>query len=163
MNTKAAIRANMDLGLMVLNTYISDLSDADLLRRPGPGCNHLAWQLGHLINSEAFLLNMVCPGQAATLPEGFAAQHAKEASASDDPAKFRTKQEYVDLFQRVRASTLAALEKLSDADLDRPSPESFRERFPTVGHMLTLIASHPTMHAGQFVVVRRLLGKPVLI
>ena len=41
--------------------------------------------------------------------------------------------------------------------LDAPSPESFREYFPTVGQMFTLIGTHPMMHAGQFVVVRRQL------
>ena len=63
----------------------------------------------------------------------------------------------------MRAATLAALEEMPDADLDAPSPESFREYFPTVGQMFTLIGTHPMMHAGQFVVVRRQLGKPVLL
>ena len=33
---------------------------------------------------------------------------------------------------------------------------------PTVGAMLLLNANHTMMHAGQFTVVRRKLGKPVL-
>jgi hypothetical protein len=35
--------------------------------------------------------------------------------------------------------------------------------FPTVGHIYLLIATHQLMHAGQFVPVRRALGKPVVI
>jgi hypothetical protein len=163
MNTKDAIRSTMDLSLFVLNSYVGDLSDTDLLRRPGPGCNHLAWQLGHLISSEANLVNAVCPGQGAELPAGFADQHSKKMCGVDDPEQFRPKQEYVELFQKVRASTLAALEKLQDTDFDKPSPESFRQRFPTVGAIFTLVATHPMMHAGQFVVVRRQLGKPIVI
>ncbi len=163
MNAKDALVGAMDMSLFVLNAYVSDLSDAELLRRPAPGCNHLAWQLGHLITSEVNLLNAVCPGKAATLPEGFAEQHSKEAAQNDNPDQFRSKQEYVDLFQQVRAATKAALEALPDEELDRPSPESLRERFPTVGSIFTLIGLHPMMHAGQFVVVRRQLGKPVLI
>jgi hypothetical protein len=148
---------------MVLTTYVNDLDDGDLLRRPAPGCNHLAWQLGHLISSEVGLLNGVCPGQAAELPAGFTDRHSKGNCASDDPSQFCTKQQYLDLYQKVRASTRAALEKLSDADLDQPSPEWIRPRFPTVGHVVNLIGTHPMMHAGQFVVVRRQLGKPVVI
>jgi uncharacterized damage-inducible protein DinB len=163
MNAKDALRANMDMGLLVLTTYVSDLSDADLLRRPAPECNHLAWQLGHLITSEANLVNAVCPGKGGELPAGFAEQHARENVGSDDPTKFRTKQEYLDAFQQVRAATIKALEELPEAELDAPSPESFRKRFPTVASIFTLIAGHPLMHAGQFVVVRRQLGKPVLI
>jgi hypothetical protein len=116
-----------------------------------------------LINSEVGLISGVCPGQAAELPPGFAEQHAKDKCGVDDPAQFRTKQEYLDLFDQVRAGTLAALERLPEADLDKPSPESLRKRFPTVGAVLNLVATHPMMHAGQFVVVRRQLGKPIVI
>jgi len=163
MNSRQTIQSAMDLSIRVLNSYISDLSDADLLRRPATGCNHLAWQLGHLIASEVSLLNMVSSGKGADLPPGFAEQHSKQTIAVDDAAKFCTKQQYQELFQKVRQATSAALANLTDADLDRPSPERMRDHFPTVGHMLLLIASHPMMHAGQFVVVRRQLGKPVLI
>ncbi|MCP4191259.1 MAG: DinB family protein [Planctomycetaceae bacterium] len=163
MNTKEALRATMDMSLHVLDTYISDLSDADLMARPSKDSNHLAWQLGHLINAEVSLLESVCPGQGAVLPDGFAERHSKETCASDDASSFLTKQEYTDLYQKVRASTLVALEELPDADLDLPSPEWIREKFPSVGHLFALIGCHPMMHVGQFAIVRRELGKPVLI
>ncbi len=163
MNTNDAIRASMDVSLFVLTTYLSDLAEEDLMKRPSPGCNHFAWQLGHLISSETSLLESICPGKGTPLPDGFAAQHSKEACGIDDPASFCTKQEYLDLLQKARTATLAALESMSDEDLDRPSPEPFRQHFPTVGQMFTLIATHPLMHAGQLAVLRRQLGKPVLI
>jgi hypothetical protein len=163
MNAREVLRTTMDMSLFVLNQYLSDLDDADLLRRPAPGCNHIAWQLGHLISSEVHLVNAVCPGKGAELPAGFAQAHSKEATGVDDPAKFASKQEYQALFDKVRAATRAALEGLSDTDLDAPSPEPFRKRFPTVGSLCVLIATHPLMHAGQFVVLRRQLGKPIVI
>jgi hypothetical protein len=131
--------------------------------RPGKGCNHLAWQLGHLITAEVGLLNSICPGAAPELPAGFEAQHDKATVGIDDPAKFCSKQQYLDLVQKVRAATTAALEKIPDADLDLPSPERLRNMFPTVGSVFMLIGSHPMMHAGQLVPVRRALGKPVVI
>lgn len=163
MNTKEALRAAMDMGLFVLNTYVSDLSDDDLMHRPQQDCNHLAWQLGHLISSEVSLLESICPGRAAQLPAGFAEKHTKETCREDDPGKFCSKADYLELLAQVRAATLAALGDVSDEQLDAPAPEWIREHFPTVGHMFTLIGTHPMMHAGQFAVVRRQLGKPVLI
>jgi hypothetical protein len=162
MNAKDAIKSNMHMGLFVMEKYLSDLSDGDLLRRP-PGCNHLAWQLGHLISSESGLVNMVRPGEGAELPAGFADAHAKANTSSDDPAQFSTKQDYLDLYRQVREHTLRALDGLSDDDLAAPGPESFRKVFPRVLDLFTLIASHPMIHAGQFVVVRRQLGKPIVI
>lgn len=163
MNTKEAIQASMDISMFVLNTYLSDLSNEDLMRRPSDGSNHLAWQLGHLISSEVYLLKSICPDQEVSLPEGFAEKHAKDTVGVDDPAAFCSKDEYLQVFQQVRSATIEALGSLPESRLDDPSPEQFRQHFPTVGQMFTLIGTHPLMHAGQFAVVRRQLGKPVLI
>jgi uncharacterized damage-inducible protein DinB len=148
---------------MVVMAYISDLDDADLMRRPAEGCNHLAWQLGHVISSEVRLLDRIVPGQGAELPGGFTEAHSKETHASDDAAGFHGRQTYAELFDRVRSASLDALEAYPESDLDNPAPEDFRQFCPTMGDMFTLIATHPLMHAGQFVVVRRQLGRPILM
>jgi hypothetical protein len=163
MNAKDAIRSSANLSTMVLKTYISDLDDADLMHRPGEGCNHLAWQLGHLISSEVQLLDSVASGQGIELPDGFADAHAKEACNNDDPAGFHGNRTYVELYDKVRAASLATLDAYAESDLDNPAPEDFRTFCPTTGDMFTLIATHPMMHAGQFVIVRRQLGKPILM
>jgi hypothetical protein len=163
MNTEDAIRQTMDFSLFVLKTYVGDLTDAELIQRPGPGCNHLAWQLGHLIASESQLLNAIRPGSGVELPAGFAEQHSKETIGSDDPAKFATKQQYLELLDKTNAASKQALDGFPETEFDAPSPESFRKMFPTMGAMFMLIATHAMMHAGQFVPVRRALGKPVVI
>lgn len=163
MNAQDIIRNTAGVSAMVLTKYVEDLSDADLMERPGPGCNHLAWQLGHLISSECSLLDSICPGKAIELPEGFAERHGKEAVGENDPSKFCTKAEYLNLLAKAQAATSAALDDLSEADLDAEAPEQFREFFPTVGAIFSIIATHPMMHAGQFVPVRRKLDKPVLM
>ena len=163
MKATDVIRSTAEISTMVLKSYVSDLEDADLMKRPGEGCNHLAWQLGHLISSECDLLNSLQPGAAPELPAGFAEKHSKDACGEDDPSKFCTKQEYLDLMDKVQAATFAALENVSDADLEGPAPEKFAQMFPTAGQVYVLIATHQMMHAGQFVPVRRALGKPVLM
>ncbi len=163
MQTKDVIRQALGLSSTVLRAYVGDLTDAELLQRPGVGCNHLAWQLGHLITSEAGLLSMIEPGSAPELPEGFAEKHAKENSGSDNPADFATKQQYLELTDKLHAASLALLERYPEANLDLPAPEHLRSICPTMGAVFVLIATHPMMHAGQFVPVRRALGKPVVI
>ena len=163
MDAKQAIESAMNGGLTVLNKYVGDLDDADLMERPGPGCNTIAWQLGHLIASETFLVNLVCPGQGAALPEGFAEKHAKDKCDVDDPSQFLSRDEYLKLYDQVRAASKKALAELPQERLDEPAPERFRSIFPTVGAVFLLIANHPMMHAGQFVPVRRRKGKPVVI
>ena len=163
MNAKDVLCETLKFSSFVLKSYVGDLTDADLLKRPGPGCNHVAWQLGHLISSECMLLDSVSPGSAPQLPAGFAEQHSKSNSASDDPARFLTRQQYLDLADKVHAATLKVIAEYPEPDFAKPGPESFRKMFPTVGSIFMLIANHPLMHAGQIVPVRRALGKPVVI
>ncbi len=163
MNAKDAIRSSAALSMMVLKSYVSDLDDAELTTRPGEGCNHLAWQLGHLVGSEVHLLNEIVPGTTVDLPEGFVEAHSKEQAGDDDPSHFHDKQTYLDLYDEVRAASLAALDAYPEADLDKETPEHFRNFCPTMGDLFTLIATHPMMHAGQFAVARRKLGKPILM
>jgi hypothetical protein len=157
---KAALNSNMGM----LEMYVSDLSDADLLVRPVPGANHIAWQLGHLIIAEGFLVRSELPDTVyPDLPAGFAEQYGKETSTLDTPSAFKTKAEYLDLYKKMRAATLAAVDKLTDADLDKPCTGQMAKYTPKLVNLLLLVANHMTMHTGQFTVVRRKLSKPVLI
>lgn len=156
------IRHNLNMCHGLLTSYIADLAEADLMVRPLPNMNHIAWQLGHLIGSEHELVSAAIPGSMPALPPGFAERHDKAAAASNDRSKFLSKKEYLELFEIQRAATLAQLDKLSAADLDRPGPEKYRDFIPTVGAALHMQGSHEMMHAGQFVAVRRALGKPAM-
>ena len=163
MNAKDAIQSALGSTQHMLEWFLSDLSDADLLVRPVPAANHIAWQVGHLINAEPHLIHMELPDAAyPALPVGFAEQHSKETSTSDAPAGFRTRDEYLGLAKQMRGATKAILDKLSDADLDRPSTGRMAKFAPRLADMFILVANHTMMHAGQFTVVRRKLGKPVL-
>jgi hypothetical protein len=162
MNAKEAIQYTLNSTQNLLGWYLGDLSDADLLVRPVPGANHIAWQLGHLINSEQ-KLGISVPGAVyPELPAGFADQHGPQTASADPATGFGSKNDYLGLFTRTREATLANLVKLSDADLDKPTTGPMAKFAPRLGDLFVLIANHTMMHAGQFSVVRRKLGKPVL-
>ena len=147
---------------MVVRMYLEDLSDEDLFVRPLANMNHLAWQLGHLIASENFHINQVAPDAMPALPEGFRGRHSKETASNDDRSTFCKKAEYLRLMDEQRSGTLSVLAGLSDRDLLEPSPESIRYFGPTVGSVFAGEATHWMMHAGQWAIVRRKLGKPPL-
>ena len=109
------------------------------------------------------MVEAIRPGSCPPLPEGFEANHDREDTTSDDPARFLSKDEYLDLFNAQRAATKAVLDSLTDEDMDAPGPEKFRKMFPTVGNFFVLIGTHVIMHVGQFVAVRRKLNKPIAI
>jgi hypothetical protein len=164
MNGKSAIQAALEGTRFILNWYVSDLSDADLLVRPAPGANHIAWQIGHVIVGDPYLVKSQLPDAPyPELPPGFVEAYGAEGAGKDGPEGFLSKEEYLKLFDQVRSATIAIVGGLSDDDLDRPTSGSMAAFAPTLGHIFLGASNHTMMHAGQFTVVRRALGKPVLM
>jgi uncharacterized damage-inducible protein DinB len=162
MSPKDVIRNTIGMSQSVLDNYLGDLEDADLLVRPVPGMNHIAWQLGHIIGAERHFVELVKPGSCPPLPADFQEGHGREAFTVDDPSKFYSRDRYRALWKAQRAATLAVLDGLSDDDLARTDPQ-FPAFAPTAYALLNLCGTHPLMHAGQFVAVRRKLGKKISI
>jgi len=161
MQAKDAMKQVIEFSHLLVRMYVEDLSDQDLLVRSVPGANHIAWQLGHAAVGTAYVLDLL-GHQPPELPSGFAEKYTKETAASDDPTAFDTKAVYLSLADAMKAASLAAVDATAEADLDKPGPESMREYAPTVAAVLMLLGSHWLMHAGQFVPIRRKLGKPPL-
>jgi len=161
MNAKGVIREVVEMSDMVVHAYVGDLTDAELLVRSVPGTNHIAWQVGHLLTATRQMLLWLAR-EAPELPAGFAEAHSKDSAASDDRARFAAKAEYLRLIDQMKAAVLAAIDATPEGDLDKPGPEPMREYAPTVGSALMMLGAHWLMHAGQFVPIRRKLGKPAL-
>jgi hypothetical protein len=163
MTAKDAIRATLKSSQSLLNWLISDLSDTDLLVRPVPEANHIAWQLGHLIVTEHSLRDNFPQASYPELPPGFVEQHGKATAAAEPAVGFLGREQYAALFQAAREATLHLLDGLEEGVLDQPTQGPLAGFAPTLGALLLLESEHTLMHAGQFSVVRRKLGKPVLM
>jgi hypothetical protein len=161
MTAKDCCKYLLEENRKLVGMYLSDLSDADLAVRPAPGANPIGWQLGHMIVGEVMFFQKGMPGvKSPEIPAGFAEKHGTDAAKAEPPKGFLKKDEYLVLFDKVRAATIAALDKMTDADLDKDS--GLGDFCPTIGKTFLMCADHDMMHAGQFTVARRKLGKPVL-
>jgi hypothetical protein len=159
MNARDAIKLSIDTGNMISMMYLEDMNDQELMHRPCPGCNHINWQIGHLIVADHGMGNTLTSGSMPELPAGFAEKYSKETAAIDDPSKFSTKAELLTVYKGQRDAALASLAKTSEADFDKATGVEYA---PTVGAMYSLLGSHWLMHVGQWTVVRRELGrKPI--
>lgn len=162
MNFQDSIRWSLGAADFLADRYLGDITDEELLVRPVPDANHLAWQLGHLIASEHHLVEAAVPGAMPDLPAGFAEAHKQGTAMSDNPAQFLTKAGYLELAKTIRAATLTALEKLSPADFDKPVSGRVPPFVKSVGECFALIPNHWSLHAGQWVVLRRKLRREVM-
>ena len=146
----------------MLQMTLADFSDADFYARPVPNANNAAWQVGHLIVSEAHMINACAGKSVIDLPAGFAERYTKDTAAIDDPARLGSKAELLGLLEKVRGKTAAWVRTLTPEQLAGPAPEMMRRIAPTVGHVVLLSPAHVAMHMGQMQVLRRKLGKPLL-
>ena len=159
MNAKDVIKSSLGTADMISLGYVSDLSDSELMKRPHPGCNHINWQLGHLIVNEHQLIEKVVPGSMPALPAGLAEKYGKATASSDDPTQFADKETLLTAQRTQRQGTLAALATLDESRLGEATGIDYA---PTIGQKFLLQAEHWLMHCGQWVIVRRELGKAAM-
>jgi len=157
-----AFITNLKTSAMVCRTYLDDLTDEEAMQRPHPKCNHINWQIGHLIASENGMAS-ACGGEISALPEGFAEKYSKETGGSDSASDFVPKSELMKIAVAQHEAVVKVVGGMSDEDFDKPGPESMRSYAPTMGALVNMMGSHWMMHAGQFVIVRRQLGRDIAI
>ena len=108
MNTRDAIKLGLASGEMIGLAYISDLSDDQLMMRPHADCNHINWQIGHIIASEHSMIESLKPGCMPSLPTGFADRYTKSTASNNDASAFASKEELLTTYRQQRDATLAA-------------------------------------------------------
>jgi hypothetical protein len=100
--------------------------------------------------------------QADELHNGSSPEQTHSAAASSSVFPY-TKSQYLELRSRQRERTLELVESITDVELAAPGPEKMRSYAPTNGAALLAIGTHELMHSGQWAVVRRMLGKPIVV
>jgi hypothetical protein len=129
-----------------------DVSDAEALRRPGPGQNPMAWMVGHIAVYRAEILAKIGgeSGKASDLARLFGKDVPVTSTEGWPPLqellrRFLSLHEA--LVERLRAAGEAAFETKTESGL------------PVVSFM----HFHETYHVGQLGYVRKWLGKDPLV
>lgn len=162
MNALDSIRYSLGMSDMICSMYLQDLSDDDLLQRPVEGANHIAWQLGHLLVSQNQIVNGALPGSMPPLPEGFAEKFTKETASSDRKDDFPRKDELLSIYRQQHDALLKRAGELTPEEFERPVTGPIQRICKTAGEAIAFQPTHWTMHAGQWAVLRRKLGRPPL-
>ena len=102
MSPKDALRLSIGMSDYIVDAYIKDLDDADLLIRPVPGHepHRLAAWPPDLVRAPVHR-----DGQAWFVPSvagRFRRVHTKETISIDDPSKFYSRSQYQDLWKKQR-------------------------------------------------------------
>jgi DinB superfamily len=140
---------------------VDDLTDAQMVLRPGGNMNHPAWMLGHVSLYHPATVALLA-GKPFDDPKndslfGFAGQ-----GPLDDIAKYGDKQKIVSRFKEGHEQVAQALLSAPPEAFQRPpSLERWAATNPTVGFILPdLLLHHESLHVGQISIWRRAAGLP---
>ncbi len=137
-------------------------SPHDWVHQVHPGCNHALWFVGHMANTDNFLLSLVSP--ASTIPlSGFNTRFGMGSQPTDQPDQYPPPETVLATMGERRSKLLEVLATLSDDDLAKKTPEGAPEFLPDFASVFELAIWHEGLHAGQLSVTRRALGHQPLV
>ena len=159
MNSIGLIRDNLEKSMERVLVRVEEMQDHCLVFPTPNGGGHTLWVLGHL----AYIEGLVVRGFMLGEPNPLAAWEDlfDGSDTSGDPGRYPPFDLVLAECREMRGSTLAVLDSLSEADLDRPSANAPRGHESTFGtHRLCLqyVADHWYMHRGQLADARRAAG-----
>jgi hypothetical protein len=138
---------------------VADLSDDQMSTQPVGTCvlNHAAFVIGHLAWVCDFGVTLL--GESAGVDpkwrEMFSLIAKPVADRSVYPPKAVLLKAFEDAHSRLVSVALASKPEV----LQQPPPERFRNRFPTLTHvMLHMLTNHEAVHLGQLSAWRRACG-----
>ncbi len=153
------IRGNLKKSREMALARIEEMRDHALVFPTPRGGAHTLWMLGHLAYIEGLVIHQFMLGQANPLAEW--EEPFDGADVSADPAIYPDFDEVLKTCRSMRGQTIALIDSLVEADLDRESvqcPAGHEETFGTYRHCLQFVADHWYMHRGQLADARRAAG-----
>lgn len=159
MNSIDLIRDNLAKSRDRVLMRVEEMREHALVAPTPNGGGHTLWVLGHLAYIEALVVHTFMRGEANPLAAWEQVFDGEDVSA--DARDFPPFDEALAKCREVRASTIAFLATLTEADLDRPgakTPKGFENTFGTWRQCLQYAADHWYMHRGQLADARRAAG-----
>ncbi len=159
MTGREMVLAQLGMVQGLYDQAVKDMSEQDVKFQPFPGACHVNWILAHLAVSEDGMIAGIT-GKPKRYAE--ALHKAYSGGSQPKPDDGMSKAEAWKMYTESCHSTVEFLKSFSESRYADPAPESMRQFFPTVGHVIGLIGAHPYWHFGQVTFNRRALKKPLL-
>lgn len=159
MDTRDLIRDNLLRSETLVLARIEDMREHALVTPTRHGGCHTLWVLGHFPYIEMLVVRNFMLGETNPLADWEPVFDGAEVGL--DPGIYPSFDFVLSKCREVRQGTLALLDTLSEADLDRASahvPRGYERTFGTWRDCLQFAADHWYMHRGQLADARREAG-----
>ncbi len=163
MNAVESIRCSMGMAHGFSEALVKDMADAPLVRATPKSGHHTYWLLGHLVVSEAAVLDLYLLGRG-NRHESWVTMFGPGTSPTDRAYDGCAFDELFEALSLVRSELFSFIDTLSDSDLDKPCHENDwpGPSFGSVGECLNALSLHMLFHAGQVACARRAAGRSPL-
>lgn len=140
---------------------MEDVTDAQVLLRPGGNMNHPAWIFGHMSIYHPVMVGLI-NGVSFDDPKDDPIYGFAVTKTSDDPSVYSEKSAILEKYASGHEQVAQALLKATPGQLSAlPSLPRWRETKQTVAFMLPdLMLHHESTHIGQLSIWRRAAGLP---
>ena len=138
-----------------------DFDSAKYYKQLREGKAHPLWLLGHIANTNNFLINMSCCGGSNQLPKEWHPKFSPDFAGGIAPTPeadfYPSWDELVEQFSSLSECCIKGIGNLSDealvADLGVDFPEAIRVHFKTVDNTLRTVILHSAYHRGQMALI----------
>ncbi len=151
-------RTGFMLADFLLEKYLEDMTDQDLLVPIDGLINNWNSQLAHLINSEVFHIGSLGYGQDIQLSDAFLKIYADQQTPGKQK-DYLSKEELLREQRSVRNQSLAILDAIPETDHYRAPPETLAYFAKDIHGVFTGEVAHWSHHLSQLAIIRKHLGK----
>ena len=163
MSLKQRLKQQLTSARGISERILNDFHTPDeWLHQIHPGTNHALWFAGHMGQTDNFFITLLDPTQAAPRA-GWGEMFGMGSQPTGNPDDYPPVAEVLDYMRDRRQTLLAVLERLSEDELETPTPQGSPEFLADYGMVFQAASWHEGMHTGQLTTVRRSLGhKPIM-
>jgi uncharacterized damage-inducible protein DinB len=136
---------------------LEDIPDDQMMHQPAPGANHALWIMGHVATADEFFMKEVGKRPVKKL-DALKALFFMGSAPNPDPSAYPKASEIRAYLDASREDLLAWFSSLPEAELYAALPEELQSFAASPAVLMSTIACHECLHAGQLTTIRKSLG-----
>jgi hypothetical protein len=136
---------------------LEDVPKDRLFHQLTSGGNHAAWVIGHLAVTDDTLLSGL-GGRAPKCPKSWEKLFGMGSQPTGNPSDYPPVAEITERLSQCREELAAWFGSMDEAKLASPLPKDMETFAASHGALMSSLAVHEGLHAGQLTMIRRDLG-----
>jgi len=137
--------------------FLEDITQARAVHQPFAGANHAAWIAGHIVWEDDSILTTLKP-RSSVLPATYPKLFANGSTPTADASAYPTLDQLREKLSQMREELVAWFSNMPEQQLLSPLPKEYAGFAENFAMLMSTLAWHEGLHAGQLTVIRKSLG-----